>query len=274
MAGIYPSAAGTFIWLGSDSRLDVALRSVQKALDTFKEAETAPDHEAKMNVLHSLENDRTSNLGTLYQNRYWQRLWIVQEIILSKSCTLLGSQAELAWCDFRTLMSSTRNKQRTLASLAYASGFDNWGLNRWFFCMILTQDAVCEDVRDKIYGMQSIFKEWARIPVDYTVSPSTVFLRAMCAYERAYSFASDLSYNPDPASAAKILAGGMGLCDGDSLENLCAAVTDYLEGAGPCFLYGDAKKFQQLIEKHIAAWDEASGASRNVRQEPNESHDE
>lgn len=265
MARIYPSAGETFIWLGLDPRLDVACRKSVTVGEAVKAAGEVDDDEAERVAMRSLQDDEISNIKVLCQHPYWKRHWIIQEIVLSRNCTLLRPQVEIAWRDF-ILLAYFRDFDRGLAMLINASIMAEGenDVERWFFCMSLAEQTSCEDVRDKVYGMQSIFGGSARILVDYTVTPSMVFLRALCAYEGASFVAREREDTSYLADAAHLLAGAMSLCDKGSRYNLYVAVLGYVQEAGPNFEHRDEQKFRQLIEKHVAAWEESSGASRDV----------
>jgi hypothetical protein len=60
----------------------------------------------------------------------------------------------------------------------------NPGRDLWEPAMNLAQRSKCENLPDKVYGIQSLLLAPVRIPVDYNSSTRDVFLDAAIAYER------------------------------------------------------------------------------------------
>ncbi|KAN0121834.1 Heterokaryon incompatibility protein (HET) domain containing protein [Hyaloscypha variabilis] len=142
-----------------------------------------------------------SEIHTLFMQPYWTRLWIVQEILLSKMITVRHGDESYDW---DLLESYGKEVARALAyenpdrhqdTLAWRrQGLFN-GLPTATGCLFNEKSNVlaeidgrklsdllerfgnseCENPLDKVYALQGLLKLQPRIKIDYSISPETLF---------------------------------------------------------------------------------------------------
>ena len=171
MSQIYSHSLSTIIWLGESSRV---------AADRFwKEADL-------------------EDVYTLFRNRYFTRLWVVQEIGLSSHKRVLCGDI---WVEFDELVSTMTNSRPSrypplgLRNLQYLEDQYDYrlesiedphnntshrkGHETLKECLERFHDYACEDPRDKVYGILSLVREEDRLEVDYNKSTEEVFLQVV-----------------------------------------------------------------------------------------------
>ncbi|KAK4892052.1 hypothetical protein LTR27_009402 [Elasticomyces elasticus] len=172
MAQIFRGARRVIAWLGNtslDSKLHVYADNWAgewcKALEGYDDTyDLAWDYlynsETSEHVLPGTfdniasENDPLYEAAVLvemrhlYQNPYWSRLWVVQEIILAREAYLVSG----------TDLAITPSLADVVDSLAHHR---------------------CEDPRDHIYGVLGLVANGDRFIVDYSVDLERLFLRAL-----------------------------------------------------------------------------------------------
>ncbi|KAF2822906.1 hypothetical protein CC86DRAFT_258786, partial [Ophiobolus disseminans] len=159
MPRIYRQAIHVIQWLGSDPGM----------------MEAAAEFQTTKSI---------SSLTTLLDNRYFTRLWIIQEVLLAKRVKVLcGSQ----WLDFREMAERAQEQEkvadlrsdtdvRQTSRLLLRDGtFKRQGrsLNH---CLRRYSANHCVDARDKVYGLLGLVREDEQVPVDYNRSVLMVFL--------------------------------------------------------------------------------------------------
>lgn len=171
MGVIYSHAAIVRIWLGLSNQFTEATFAIINQI-----------HRTKQHALH-FDNDTRNHFISLCSRPYWDRLWIIQEVVLASEieihCGLLG----ISWESFSSIShenpealdeirhsgASSLCRQRLLVkgkSPVQEARFSLLSL------MQVHIQAQCADVRDKIYGLHSFAPECCRqaVPVDYSCS--------------------------------------------------------------------------------------------------------
>jgi len=165
MSRIYSASASVIAWLG-----DVPLARPGK-IDRFNDRRLDP-----------------ASIVVLLGNNYFTRLWIIQEILLSKGVKLrLNGRRCVNWRRIYAVCIESNKEQTWSASgplSIAASGLikharEPWDLLpqlTWTECIKKFSANTCEDARDKVYGMMGIVREKDRFTVDYNKSVLEVFL--------------------------------------------------------------------------------------------------
>jgi hypothetical protein len=100
MSQIYENAINTAIWLGdADDDSDTALRLLEDAricLQFFTEKQFDPNEVARMG-LPELDADGWEALWKLLSRRWFERLWIIQEVALSKDLWVVCGNSAIKW---------------------------------------------------------------------------------------------------------------------------------------------------------------------------------
>ena len=216
MAEIYSKAAKVIVWLGYGLEMEEAvltdirdLAELPRSLDLSTNQFTNPpvgQHGLQFELLLKLLG---SNLLSLFENPYWSRLWIIQELVMAREIELQAGDVRISWSHFhairdhfgkqRTIMSATddfpRDEQMSERpgrvtqlpeNIEYLVGIAMTGRSHAPLFDILQRfcHAECEDPRDKFYGLLAIIDLDAAIPVDYNKSTAEVYLDVVSAIVR------------------------------------------------------------------------------------------
>ena len=165
MSRIYSTSASLIAWLG-----DVPLARPGK-IDRFNDRRLDP-----------------ASIVVLLGNNYFTRLWIVQEMLLSKNVILcLNGKRCVGWSRLYAVCNESYKQQTwsVFGSVSItASGLIEHARDpgdllpqlTWMECIRKFSANTCEDARDKVYGMMGIVREEDRFTVDYNKSVLEVFL--------------------------------------------------------------------------------------------------
>lgn len=158
MDSIYSAARKVIVWLGRDPDNGLILHF-------FKTIEENEKRYAAMDRLAALP--------------YWTRLWVVQEIILARELQLVYGHGDI------TPQYVGPSAATELLVLAQRNASTR--KLEWRDVMELSRKSQCADLRDKVYGIQSLLASELRIEVDYMKSTREVFLDAAVLYEQHIS---------------------------------------------------------------------------------------
>ncbi|KAH6866490.1 heterokaryon incompatibility protein-domain-containing protein, partial [Alternaria rosae] len=155
MASIYSECSKTIIWLGIIPNNPDAPRMIKKM-----ESSSVPEESVIQAVASIIRHD------------YFTRLWIVQEVILSKWKRVLCSHpsAGAVWVDWDNLAYIARRFQYRLPSTPakhlVKDHLQEIGLNLVQAVRFFSQGR-CHDPRDKVYGLMGLVREEQRLTIDY-----------------------------------------------------------------------------------------------------------
>ncbi|KAI9694237.1 MAG: hypothetical protein M1820_009095 [Bogoriella megaspora] len=207
MSKIYRNASYVYVWLGlSNDLVGWAMRILKSELRTyldlgraaarrelrrspfmreerFRHLQRAEDGSLKDGHQTELTSQRIrASLESFFENPYWQRLWIAQEIMLARYVRIICGETLLSWDELRRFVDSAEASSAAsmlsipaqvtwLAEHALsAKKFDFSSLFRTF------RHSKCEDPRDKIYALQGILEEQSNTKIDYARSVYDIFL--------------------------------------------------------------------------------------------------
>jgi ankyrin repeat protein len=173
MSKIYARADEVLIWLGS-------------------EADGSSEGIAAINSGYAAVARHGHQVQALFERPYWNRLWIIQEVLLSqKSMVICGDQAFYLQQLARMYVPNAGSP--SVASSGYPVLISYWilAIIRYVFSAekfekqslssILNSFAMsqCEDPRDKVFGLLSLVQSSAVIAVDYSKTATEVFFDAI-----------------------------------------------------------------------------------------------
>lgn len=189
MDKIYEQAEEVIAWLGpagdnSDWVVDV-IRSTHES-----------DRSVRCEAVRLLKEEK--RLEALMRRPYWRRVWVVQELLLSKQVRFLCGQKEFSWANMRDL----------IIDVEIEMGITEWNENEGprlttapdihflysTSCIIIGKAFLlkpscitslwvaisifanfeCADPRDRVYGLQSLVPPKVRVVVDYSKSMEEV----------------------------------------------------------------------------------------------------
>lgn len=157
MPRIYKSAVRTFAYVGEASEdSDLVLRNLAKGIWT-------PPH----------------LLDPFFERPYFSRVWVVQEVALSKSIIMVCGDTVVAWTG---LMQGeylrdiyTSSYYETFPTLFRLGRQHHLGAATLLDALLLGRSCNASDPRDKVFGLLGIVSEESRPPADYSLSPAEVY---------------------------------------------------------------------------------------------------
>jgi hypothetical protein len=171
MSRIYSNSASVIIWLG-----DIPLAYPRKD-DRF--------------------NDQDLDVGLtnlLLRNKYFTRMWIIQEILLAKKIKLyLNGYRCIKWSTIHKMYKCnappyipTDPLPRALLHFAFETVVQHLPLVQLLVAFSFSP-CECEDPRDKVYGLMGIVRAQDKLVVDYRKSVFEVYLDAIMIMLRCRS---------------------------------------------------------------------------------------
>jgi hypothetical protein len=198
MAQIYSSARKVHIWLGRERG---ASDGVMAAIQTYK---SPPVHEDAASMALQC-------FAYLSEARYWNRLWIIQEILLAKSISVMYGPRTIRWSQLEVILNDIlrhlENAKKPVDDIVYAESLRSSNLGRfilerqkmlsegvdgaarlfdWCNVIQLSRQSCCTDVRDRIFGVLGLVDPSFRIPVDYSLSTERICREVLATYARHY----------------------------------------------------------------------------------------
>ncbi|KAH3939032.1 hypothetical protein HBH53_240810 [Parastagonospora nodorum] len=122
---------------------------------------------------------------------YFQRLWVVQEILLSREVRVLYGSVWMSWDEIKASHARDTGRHSRTDTLPFVLGMSileiairqdrNAGELTLYECLHYFSIQECHDSRDKVYGLLGLVKEGQRPDVAYKKSVEQVFLGALRA---------------------------------------------------------------------------------------------
>jgi len=191
MAEIYQAATGVIIWLGEEDESTSPAFALLEALAALSQQKRRDLHPRNVfakspNILEDLEH--WTALARLFRRTWFQRAWIIQEVIFAKEASLLCGSHSLPWDSMTTVSDflATSSWGNYLSS-PEVSGVVGRGVSSWhsiparlaamkrawasplndglLYALIRSRSSQCQDPRDKVYsqlqlGNASIFPRY------------------------------------------------------------------------------------------------------------------
>jgi hypothetical protein len=174
MASLYRSAAEVMIWLGSTTMVSYIAMTCLKAPEIFS------------------ADERDIVSGMIASHPYFDRLWIIQEILLAKSLSITWGDITTHWGQLASFLVVHKRREwsdvippveriRRARETRYASG--RYDFN-WTMALKCAEGSKCYDKRDKVYGLLGLVDEERVICPDYTKSLEDIFMDMMLSEAR------------------------------------------------------------------------------------------
>jgi hypothetical protein len=169
MGEIYQKAIEVLVWLGPTT--DGCMR----AIDAMKSLD-----------LGEIQKNQVA-IQSLFRRAYWTRLWIVQEVLLSRHGKVLAGKSFMAWSVLTRFMDMMLEQNRDAITAQ-----NSWPLPNSVISIFMERDQLiehrtlssvlelfgdfqCQDIRDRVFGLQSLIPKHARVPIDYSISPRALW---------------------------------------------------------------------------------------------------
>ncbi|RFN49058.1 het-domain-containing protein [Fusarium flagelliforme] len=155
MQKIYSAAASVVVWLG-DPTSDVA-----PTLDMILEY----NNDKRRRTILSYKHDALSGLRKLFQETWWRRIWIVQEVVAARALVIVLGRTTFPWFCLRRVCSAIIRlefSRGALAPLLRSCGFQKFrdldsfraaGAMPVMHLLRSTRDYHATDPRDKLYAL-------------------------------------------------------------------------------------------------------------------------
>jgi hypothetical protein len=194
---IYTKCDCVLVWLRDESTCIPSTR--QAALDFNNGVESYLERGYREDS--SSDNKRAFNRPTLslLHNSYFDRLWIVQELLLNEYiCILVEGNVWILWESLRAKNEELRDEiQKIMPSTWYmvhvqdsqfpsACYIDTIPWSYITFTISVFCSKRCMDPRDKVYGLMALIHPSSQIEIDYAKSVHRVFLDAIMSMIREY----------------------------------------------------------------------------------------
>jgi hypothetical protein len=182
MAQIYRKASSVLVWLGVEADgSDAAMDAINDSMRTLVEA--------------------CKDIEDLFKRPYWQRLWILQEVLLGENIVVHCGKKSFPWWKLNRLLLSPRPWKEQRRTRDWLNDVSEWKcmveINR--IARVLVEEKAdfdgkgqrlsymlgmfgileCQDVRDKVYGLLSLVRDSGTININYSESPFEVWCNAM-----------------------------------------------------------------------------------------------
>ena len=179
MAKIYAKAFEVLIWLGTEAHgSGKAMEAINSGVDS----------------IHQFE----SQVQSLFRRPYWNRLWILQEVLMGQNVLVLCGNQSFTWKRLEALFVPQGIGDRlwtypvqiydVALSLIEEKAFFKGANRRLSYMLESFAGLQCEDTRDKVYGLLSLVRNSGAIPVDYSKTSAGVFFNAIQRIVRDESF--------------------------------------------------------------------------------------
>ncbi|KAL2075079.1 hypothetical protein VTL71DRAFT_21 [Oculimacula yallundae] len=137
-------------------------------------------------TLSSGQREELDSLELLCRRRYWTRLWIIQEVLLSKDVLVQCGPYSVQWMALHYLFNNTKfyihaSYRFSITSSAAARIVRNWlpitdpvdRAPELAELVLQFRDSRCEDPRDTVFGLLGLAKICCRadIRADYSITP-------------------------------------------------------------------------------------------------------
>lgn len=197
MGNIYSQCDFVLVWLRDESTY---IPSTQQAARDFNNG--IQSYLTKRRGENSPSDDdrflKCSTLALLC-NSYFNRLWIIQELLLSENvCLLVEGDVEVSWKSLRTKYKELPpNIQEIPPSTSwiveaqpvrfiFASHTSVCVTNYVTTTVGKFYDKKCENPKDKVYGLMALVQESSKVEIDYDKSVQQVYLDAIMSMVTEY----------------------------------------------------------------------------------------
>lgn len=188
MSNIFKASSRTIAWVGSET----------------------PGSELGMNFFKGFENEGNTNrrvhrhvkeaITFFFCRPYFERMWIVQEILLSEQVIVRCGSSYCWWHTIKLLTTTTRSIDGILPmSPFFLLRFHHRNDYSLYTLLKFFEANKCEDPRDKIFALLSLVDRDPRMPkpfqADYTMCKEEVWFRTLAYVEDCQSVKSEPGYN-------------------------------------------------------------------------------
>jgi hypothetical protein len=216
----------------------------------------------------------TESLATLLCNRFFTRLWIIQEVLLGRLVYVLCGNV---WISYLEMEETARDKQEflrrridhTTSLYLLWDSVHNRNGRHLAQCIERYSSNDCENPRDRVYALLGLVKQEEQVYVDYTKSVPEVFVDALRVLAGSYYSLSGIHSGPHAlpynyGDIGYLLATHMGF-SAHQLHRLqyylseTDAPPEWFDKVLRFLLYGDESAYQEEEDDNQDDDDDADG---------------
>lgn len=204
MSQIYPLSEKVIIWLGSESEdskhaletLEYFSKQVEYVIShRWGDTPNAQEHDWWRDGSTLPYDGKTwKSISSLLHRPWFERVWVLQEALLSDRVVLQCGRDTISWVDIRKALLVLRQKSSMLPIdirgrlLPYARGLMAPLLASCEHLLLWTRNQQCSDPRDKVYGILGLLdpRIVAKIEVDYSTPAWKTYAQLVLAEMEAY----------------------------------------------------------------------------------------
>ena len=197
MGKIYSQARRVLIWLGEETDRDSEAFDVMLQLEKvlhpqplfIRDIRVITPPETYVRMVNSIPQSSWLQIANLLQRPWFQRVWVIQEVLAAQSAQIFNGSSSMAWCSFAEVAKKIvmSNLVRLFDAFSLApSALKNIVLMRtdvaessesFFRLLCLTRNFKSTDPRDKLYALAGINDPHAvsHVNPDYTIEASRLF---------------------------------------------------------------------------------------------------
>ena len=259
MAEIYKSAKKVISWLGHNGNIDMSLSKVlpdiSEILGQIKDPIQDPWEQAPH--LPDLTSPTWSSVRALLDNSYWERLWVLQELVLAQNLEIWVGNDTLSWNVLYSFIERVGHCRGMIRKIYAKSGKHPFGFSRitkinqlrmWLcdrllaptLLMQISGQSLCLNPQDKVFGIMGLLSSELRkmLVVDVTEDPVRSYIKIGSLAVNFNSRINQLYYVLRLASSWSKLQGLPSWCpnlspDADRADALTGHIEDgYHAGTG------------------------------------------
>lgn len=194
---IYSRCEYVLVWLRNETTCTLSTK--QAALDFNNGVQSYGEHGHHEDGSNDDKTFLDRPTLALLRNSYFNRLWIVHELLLNEYIRILvEGNVWILWESLRTKNEELRDEiRKLLPSTNFMVNAQLWrhifarhtpvGVTYYTTLNVgLLCDKKCQDPRDKVYGFMALLQPSSRVEIDYTKSVHQVFLDAVMSMIREY----------------------------------------------------------------------------------------
>ena len=190
MRQIYERARRVVIWLGIQSDESSLAFNFMKFISSDRRKRSMKSEKLNGSTKYVGVQEELEAVRKLCQRPYWQRLWIVQEVIVSQEAELHCGEEHMPWDDFSVFQKCLEDGDIELdgddrIQKSSAFNLDQYRVyNRTDYSNLIEllepfSSSLCFEVRDKIYGLVGLARDATDFRIDYSRSLYDIFIDVM-----------------------------------------------------------------------------------------------
>jgi hypothetical protein len=190
MRQIYERAQRVVIWLGIQSDESSLAFNFMKFVSSDRRKRSMKSEKLDGTTKYVGVQEELEAVRTLCQRPYWQRLWIVQEVVVSQEAELYCGKEHMPWDDFSVFQKCLEDGDIELdgddrIQKSSAFNLDQYRVyNRTDYSNLIEllepfSSSLCFEVRDKIYGLVGLARDATDFRIDYSRSLYDIFIDVM-----------------------------------------------------------------------------------------------